>query len=389
MAADDPRAGLPAESTPGRDAGQGERKQTSFGGGSSNSRRIKTFGELARQITDWTSRLLVTLLILAAGLSFGLQVLQWWRESPSPAPSATTGDFAITPEAMSIAQDGEGLRVSTEQGHLSVITITGSEPEACRKAEEFCLAAAEKLALPQTPLSIEEQRLLDRLATAVPVRSLPDGTRVFRYPGDFPMWAIIKPGTSPKPGPVENHKDTPRGTHHGNSTAGINSVFTSGTGRLHVSQRVIGWAVLMRAGGNLWSLYVLTPEQSKEISDTAKRTSSGEGVERGPLKEPPVGAQWVARFAFSSENWVGIFEETVSGNAAAWPLWIDKQLSRDGWKAVGRWNSSSHESWKRYVRSGDVSGGEHLTVRLRTIPGEKPRGVVVYLRHIATPPDGD
>ena len=388
MAADDPQTGIPApETTAGRDAGHGERTQTSFGGGPLKSRRIKTFGELARQMTDWTSRLLVTFLILAAGLSFGLQVMEWWRESPVPATSSKSSDLAITPGQTSAGRDGDSIRVSTEQGHLNVISISGSQAEACRKAEEVCVAVSETLALPQTPPSPEEQRLLERLATADPVRSLPDGTRVFRYPGDFLMWAIVKPGTSSKPKPVENQVDARRGADSGDSS-GSDSDPHGAKGPSRVTERVIGWAVLMQAGGNLWSLYVLSPTQSERMVATAAGKSSDENMPE-PLSELPDGARWVARFGFSSENWVGIFEETVAGKAVTWPLWLDQQLSRDGWKAVGRWNSSGHESWKRYVRSGDASGEEHLTVRLRTMPGEASRGVLVYLRHSAAPPDGD
>ncbi|WP_347244359.1 hypothetical protein [Thermogutta sp.] len=388
MAADDPRAGLPAApSNTGQDPAQGNGMKVFFDERPANSRRIKTFGDLARWITDCTSRMLVTFLILAAGLSFGLQVIRWWKEPPAPMTSSMSGDLTITPEQTSAGRDGEGMRVSTEQGNLRIIAISGSQAEACRKAEELCLAVSETLTLPQTPPSLEEQRLLERLAVVVPVRSSPDGTRVFRYPGHFPMWAIIRPESSPRSGPTENHKDAPLGANDGDSSAN-NSDVHSVKGPPWVSQRVIGWAVLMQAGGNLWSLYVLTPTQSKKLVATVGRTSSSESM-REPLNELPVGARWVARFAFSSENWVGIFEETVSGKAATWPLWIDQQLSRDGWNAVGRWNASGYESWRRYLRSGDATVEEHLTVRLRNVPGEASRGVVVYLRHSASQTDGN
>ena len=55
----------------------------------------RSFGRLALRISAWTTKGLLSAIILVAGLGFGRQVLHWWaadRQPPQAAPAAALAD---------------------------------------------------------------------------------------------------------------------------------------------------------------------------------------------------------------------------------------------------------------------------------------------------------
>jgi len=97
------------------------------------------YAALAKRISAWTSKFLLSVLILAAGLGFGRQVLMWWKADQSLPPDAAT----VAPLSDGL---GDPMQLHTihfgnagqSLGRQSVIGDKGAAVErlraACRKA---------------------------------------------------------------------------------------------------------------------------------------------------------------------------------------------------------------------------------------------------------------
>ncbi|HZN34299.1 MAG TPA: hypothetical protein VFB80_10785, partial [Pirellulaceae bacterium] len=90
------------------------------------------FGRLARRIATWTTNLLATAIVLAAGLAMGWQVLAWWRERPEAEAAA-----ALPPEA-ALPAIAESREFWTRGGPLRIERVRGDAAAAQAAMREFC-----------------------------------------------------------------------------------------------------------------------------------------------------------------------------------------------------------------------------------------------------------
>lgn len=380
MAGDDSGVPLPATSpsarpaladTPQHSRGLGERASAKSGA------RVGTFGELARRITDVTSRVLITFLILAAGLSFGIQVLRWWRESSATAPPP-----GIDPGSVERTYGG-GPRVPTRfnlmtaRGGLSAVSLSGNEREAEKQAEELCLQMARATTIPTSPPGREELELLERLKTARPVRSDGGDLHLFRCPGDFSLWAIVRQSSEEAVGGGKSNI-APSASRAGPGPGG--ALVAPEKSEATAIPRVVGWGVLMPAGGERWTLYFATVYGAGLGWAPAIGEMPQKGGMRRSVIEAPPGAKWTFQLSLSPGNWVGVFEETSPGSAATWPLFLDRNLAREGWHPLGEWTQRDDTTGRRYRRVSGKEQEEFMIVKFGRTQPAPGRGVVIYFR---------
>jgi len=310
------------------------------------------WGRLARRITGWTSNLLVTFLILAAGLAFGVQVLVWWKNAPDESkPQGKSAEDSFAVDAWAEFR-GTG-------NHLRCLTVQAEEAVATRRCEDVCLASAEAAGVPSGLPTLAEQGVLEKLASISPIRESPRGVLVYRYPGDFRLWVGVK---VPKEAPGDSR---PPMSENDDSTGG--SPLPSGS-------RIVAWTFLLPAGEREWTIY--------HISAVTKESMESDydlGREQDAFFPLPPGAAVVSRFCPGPGSFFGVFEETVQGASANWPIFLDHELEEKGWSPVTLW---SGESSRRRTFSRDTSASEQsfLTVEILQRPDRPARGLVFQFR---------
>ena len=89
------------------------------------------YARLARRISVWTTNLLATAIVLAAGLAMGWQVLAWWHERPAAASAAAAPQKALP-------QFAEKLEFLTSQGPLRIERLRGDRAAAQAAMQAFC-----------------------------------------------------------------------------------------------------------------------------------------------------------------------------------------------------------------------------------------------------------
>src|SRR5262245_25635041 len=99
--------------------------------GSRSEPQAGGFGRLARRIATWTTNLLATAIVLAAGLAMGWQVLAWWHERPQPEVAAPLPELSLPAIA-------ESREFWTRGGPLRIERVHGDAVAAQAAMREFC-----------------------------------------------------------------------------------------------------------------------------------------------------------------------------------------------------------------------------------------------------------
>lgn len=323
-------------------------RETSGQSGDSPEKPELGWTAIARRITGWTSNLLVTFLILGAGLAFGVQVLIWWKEAPTdgnPSSDIKTTERQTNTEAWAEFR-GVG-------GRFSWLTIQDDENAAIRRAQEICREAAQEATFPAGLPDLAEQDVLAKLGNLSPVCEGPHGVRVYRYPGDFPVWVGVKIVKEVVPrSELENN---------GNLAS--------------QGSRIVAWTFLIRGEQREWTIYRVS-------TDTGIGTQESTIVpnEADMLFPIPPGASVVSRFSPGSGAFFGIFQETSPGTSATWTLFLDRQLHTAGWKPLDNWSKEPLRQRRTFTRNTPSAEQSFLTIEIARKSGQPARGLVFGFR---------
>jgi len=91
----------------------------------------RSFGELARRISVWTTNLLATAIVLVGGLGLGWQVLAWWRGEP-----AVAGTESLSRASLPLV--GDSREFWTTHGPLKIERVSGGQENAVAAMRAFC-----------------------------------------------------------------------------------------------------------------------------------------------------------------------------------------------------------------------------------------------------------
>jgi hypothetical protein len=261
---------------------------------------------LARRISAWTSRLLVTAMILVAALAVGRQTIEWWHADPptSSGPRLSPGPQVGDPDQAHVLQLGDSPWAILRQ------TVAGSEAAATKTLGDLCRQVIETARPLPGPPTDAEQRFLATLAKLSPSEKRAGQWALYRVPAGFPLLVGIRPtnGTAIRVG---------------------QEVVVS-------ASRVVIWAIAAPSAGVGWSLYVFYPEKGAADSTTA--------VFQVPV--PPGASQTLAIRVLGGGAVVGF---RGSPSVPAWTEFYDRWFAERGWSASG-WQSASNV-WRAHYRA--------------------------------------
>jgi len=326
-----PRTGVADSGSPGLSADQ--------------SGAAPGFGRLARQMADWTSRLLLAGIILVAGLTFGRQVVRWWHVGqPSPGP----GDAGALPAAAPELETAQMIRFGRQGWVLRRREVAGDRQAAMDALLREARSAARASAASRPARSgvsgsrsvgPEERRLLALLAERTPAERQPGRWRIYRLDEAIPMAAVV----------AESPRDD--GPEEGHDLAG------PGAG-------VITWAIAVPQGPGAWTIYGFQPGLSAD----------GEGLLASRIPLPPEAERLLE--VSGADGSIAAFEMTATLEQAREV--VDRWAAEHGLCGCGAWQQLGEGAARRFRASQGRE--EHiLDVRLACSGAGRTRGVVAGL----------
>ena len=240
---------------------------------------------LAKRIASWTTKSLLSAMVLVAGLGVGRQVLKWWsdgsRES-APLPTPFQQDDGLGDASrVHILQFGDqcwSIRRQTVVGRVA--DAAGALRAACRET----IAGAQPAGSQPTEA---ERQFLAKLGRQRPVEEKPGEWQLFQWNEDVPMLVGVRPW--PPSSPVG-----------------------AGTPLAEPGRRVVLWGLAIPAEPGNWTLMAFQPEAGTDSSrdvfpeiplpPDAKRLISIRVAGVGPLRPSP---PWKCRKPGRSSTIVG------------------------------------------------------------------------------------
>jgi len=335
----------------------------------SKPRQPKSYGDVARAISSYTSKGILTALVLVAGLGFGRQVLRWWRQGAEP-PSATLGAEEPSARVRDTGPD-HVLRFGEQPWSLRTTWVAGDRDAAATALRTACRAVASQARLPDEPPDEAEQALLERLAPTEPCERSPRGWELYELSRGLPM-AVATLSTSEKgTGPI-CAKHPP-----GRSGKSDQSPFPPGEGEnlAGARRRVVTWGLAVPRAANQWSIYTFQPDRPGG--------SASAGLSQVPL--PPDGRRTLVVETVGSGAIVA-FEGP--GPPGAWKRFYDDWLAGGRFRPVAAWHDSP-ESWHLRCQGEGEHAGSSLDVHVTAGTSGETTGLIVITPGAEGGPRGD
>lgn len=193
-------------------------------------------GLLARRIRDWTSRGLVSAIILGAGLAMGMEVTRWWASDggvPAGQPAESVAGLADSAQPL-LVEFGDCRWSFSRQ-------VISCSPEKAMIALQARCGEIARRASPALPAPGEEERRLFRsIAGKKPVAEEQGRWALYELSEPLPMVVAIQ---SAEPA----------------SLAGDSHASAAPNGR------VVAWSIGVPAGPDAWTLLTFSPSRSAAV----------------------------------------------------------------------------------------------------------------------------
>jgi hypothetical protein len=181
---------------------------------------VSDFGQLARQISGWTTNLLATGVVLVGGLALGWQALAWWHQEPRRAEVASALSLPDVPAL------GHGHRFWTRHGSLEVKRVRGSAEDALTAMRAFCCRVETN---PERPVTGPgEESLIAQLRNQSPLEATSD-VALYQPPGESAMVVALS----------------------------------------RSRQRLVGWSFAIPSADDVWSVYHFKPVTASNVESSA------------------------------------------------------------------------------------------------------------------------
>lgn len=295
---------------------------------------MTTFGELAKRISSWTSRGLVSAMILVAGLAFGRQVLQWWRADDAPPHASPTRPLALG-HLGDPAQD-HSLEFGGSDWGMVRGTASGDAAAVSTQLQARCAAAIASCRVPEAPPGPAERELLRRIASQPPVREQAGQWRLYALDAGFPM--------------VVGTREVGEGAGPGNDKVA------------KPTQRVVILGMATPSGDQHWITYTFHSHPPAE----------GGWLAGQELPIPPGSRKLMAVRATDGAG-MAVFQASFPQDE--WSQFFDAWLRTHGWEASQGWvNRGSTRSLHTVRRKGKA--WERIDVLVASSPSGEATGVV-------------
>ncbi len=281
------------------------------------TKHIHSLGDLARRISAWTTKGLLTLILVVMALGFGREVLHWWHEDAAkPTPPAVAGEEATRVQSLEFGEQSWLIRREAFSG------APGDLPRALLTA---CRAAiGEARPRGETPDAAEKQ-LLQRLAGQQPAAEERGQWRLYQWNEGRPVMI---------------------GTR---------------TSLDKTAYRVVIWGLAIPAGNNAWTLYLF------------QASGAVTGLER-PENEvplPPGGHRLVAIRAGGDAILAFSLDDCDAARG-----YYDHWFAQHQWTVALGWQAAASGWQARYERRS-TSPGVTADIRLATDAQGRWTGLVM------------
>ncbi|NQU26478.1 MAG: hypothetical protein HQ567_34765 [Candidatus Nealsonbacteria bacterium] len=274
------------------------------------------YAQLARRMSSFTTKCMLTGIVLVAGLGFGRQVLRWWaEEETSGAGLAQPADGLGDPLRPHLLQFGD-LPWSLRRQ-----TVVGSKESAAAALREIGLATVREEKdpiLPDDEPLDAERKLLAALATSKPVAEQPGRWALYESAKGFPMIVATRPEPAAKR--VASASDP------GKSDPG-----KSGS-------RIAVWGFAFPADSDAWTVCTFQP---------ASPSASG-GTDVISEVIPPDCTRTLSVRVVGGGAVIGF---CGSGRVETRKIRFDDHFARNNWRMVGPWRNTGAAWHVRYEKS--------------------------------------
>ena len=269
------------------------------------------FALLARRISSWTSKGILTGIVLVAGLVFGRQVLHWWgQDDPAIEPPPPT----IVPQAGLGEETIEHiLRFGDQPWSMGRQVITGDVRAAVAALRGKCRRATPAGGIPKDPPGPRERALLKSLAGRVAVEHEEGKWAVYQLDEAVPMVVGVRQVVAAP------------GLPAGGNVAGSDL-------------RVVSWGFGVPAEPEGWTLYTFV----------SASPTSGLGP-AGPSIPVPPGCTRTMSMRVAGGG--GIVALRGPLRPSAWKSFYDQYFQKRGWKPEGPWQKRGSR-WSGRYREG-------------------------------------
>jgi hypothetical protein len=307
----------------------------------------KSFGQVASRVSAWTSKLLLSGIVLVAGLAFGVQVLSWWRESPQPSNAASSVATLPTIEGpLNDLAAGHSIQFGNQPWQITRRSLAGSQEDATKQLTECAAELLASTQLPANPPSPAERQFLELAAHERPARVLPDGSRLFALDsrGVLPMVVGVRD-------PAASSLDSAQPAKPAFSGAAAASAKPTGTVPSQPTiaspyGRVVTWGMAVPRSEQAWTMYVFVCRG--KAADALQLSID--------MRLPPRAERVMATVASDGSAMVSF--NGPANAATAWKDFWDHWADERSWQAQFAWR----ESGRRWNRSWTVAGPKDANV---------------------------
>jgi len=324
------------------------------------------FATVSKRMRGWSSNLIASGLVLVIALTFGKQMLGWWRTAGQDSPTEISntdlsntdaserggkGDVptapTVTPGSRSLGLLGNKhqMQFNPAAGNLGRVSWTGNAASAMTQLGKEAVKAMSSLestidSAPRASISLTpaQQRLLKDLRERTPVATTPGGGKIYELPGPLPLVVGIQAGK--------------------NSEEAISP---------HPSVVFWGLAAPIKSSENSaikrWTLFTYTPNHQTTL--TNHNNEVGAGSYLPPLSLPNYMQISMSITAVDEVSMLGLHGPAPLHR---WRSYFETALPDAGYEPEGEWRESARMESRRFIKRGDVQ--KFCDVQLVTVQTE-------------------
>jgi hypothetical protein len=257
---------------------------------------MMTFGQLAKRLSAWTSRGIVSAVILVAGLAFGRQVLQWWGADGDQGAAARPQSLALG--ALGDPAQEHLLEFGDTAWRISRRAVAARDRDVLREVQVRCEEVIRSCRDPEGEPGPAERDFLNRVANDKPAREEAGKWRLYALDAAFPM-VIGTRLTDPSRGPPNDRVVKPH-------------------------PRVVTWGLAVPAGANSWIVYTFHVAPPK-------------GEYPAGLPELPIPPGSRPALTIRAADGGAVVSFKGPDRPGEWRHFFDSWLSSHGWGVADAW----------------------------------------------------
>ena len=290
------------------------------------------YAALAKRISVWTTKWLLSAMVLVVGVGFGRQVLIWWGNDDVPTTRL------LTAESLSDPGQPHSIRFGDAEWSLRRRSISGDRDEAVAQLRAECRELLRNIK-PRPSVATDDRSFLTFLSDSTPVDQEPGKWRLYEFRETFPMAVgVAREGDRsdlPRSGPKAG-TDAQRWSLH-------KSDLSPSADLAQLGYRAIMWAIAVPAGANQWTLCVF------------RLADSPMGEESGLVKVPiPPGCR--RTLLIRAVGGGGIVAFGGPDRLDRWKRFHDDWFAGQGWRQSVHWRSVGKAWYAKYVAPDYIGG---------------------------------